>query len=135
MPYDLAIPYITRAFTADVGGELVKSEMEKIREYFTSKDFSHYSVGSPSWLGKKTGDVIASPSTWSRVIRQLGLKRNRIRVYPAKPKVGIRASAPGQIWHLDLTILRLQDGTRAFVQCGAPVQDFLCLSLRIFVSN
>ena len=97
--------------------QLVRSEVEKIRELFTSKNFSHYSVQSLSWLGKKTGHILASPSTWSRVIRQLGLKRNRIRVYPAKPKVGIRASAPGQIWHLDLTILRLQDGSRAFVQC------------------
>jgi len=39
-----------------------------------------------------------SPSTWSRVVRELGLKRNRIRIYPAKPKTGIRASGPGQIW-------------------------------------
>ena len=51
------------------------------------------------------------------MIRELGLKRNRIRIYPPKPKVGIRASAPGQIWYLDLTVLRLQDGSRAFVQC------------------
>lgn len=33
-----------------------------------------------------------------------------------KPKTGIRASAPGKIWHLDLTILRLQEGSRAFIQ-------------------
>ena len=97
--------------------QLLRTEINKIRELFTAKDFSHYSATALSWLGKKTGDVIASPSTWSRVIRQLGLKRSRIRIYPAKPKVGIRASAPGQIWHMDLTILRLQDGTRAFVQC------------------
>ena len=70
-----------------------------------------------SWLGKKTGEVMASPSTCSRVVRELGLKRNRIRIYPAKPKIGIRASAPGQIWHLDQTILRLGDGSQAFVQC------------------
>ena len=71
---------------------------------------------SLSWLAKKTGEVVASASTWSRVIRQLELKRCRVCIYPPKPKIGVRASAPGQIWHLDLTILRLQDGTRAFVQ-------------------
>jgi transposase InsO family protein len=60
---------------------------------------------------------MASPSSWSRVIRELGLKKNRIRISPPKPKLGIRASAPGQIWHLDQTILRLSDGTKAFVQC------------------
>ncbi len=61
--------------------------------------------------------MMASPSTWSRVIRELVLRKNRIRIYPAKPKVGIRASAPGQIWHLDQTILRFGDGTKAFVPC------------------
>ena len=95
--------------------QLIRSEIRKIQDLYTSKDFSHYSIQALSWLGKKTGEVMASPSTWSRVIRELGLKRSRTRIYPPKPKVGIRASAPGQIWHLDLTVLRLQDGSRAFV--------------------
>ena len=97
--------------------KLTSSEVSKIRDLYTSSDFAHFSMQSLSWLAKKTGDVMASASTWSRVVRQLGLKRNRMRIYPPKPKLGIRASAPGQIWHLDLTILRLQDGTKAFVQC------------------
>ena len=97
--------------------QMIRSEIRKIQDLYTSKDFSHYSIQALSWLGKKTGEVMASPSTWSRVIRELGLKRTRTRIYPPKPKIGIRASAPGQIWHLDLTVLRLQDGSRAFVQC------------------
>jgi transposase InsO family protein len=96
---------------------MIRSEIRKIQDLYTSKDFSHYSIQALSWLGKKTGEVMASPSTWSRVIRELGLKKNRIRIYPPKPRIGIRASAPGQIWHLDQTILRLGDGTKAFVQC------------------
>ena len=102
--------------------KLKTSELNKIKDIYTSKDFAYYSVLSLSWLGKKTGQVIAYASTWSRVIRELGLKRNRVRIYPSKPKVGVRASAPGEIWHLDLTILRLQDGTRAFVQ--AVIDNF-----------
>ncbi len=102
--------------------KLIATEVTKIKELYTAKEFAHYSTTALSWLARKTGEVVASPSTWSRVIRQLGLKRNRIRIYPEKPKVGIRASAPGQIWHLDLTILRLQDGSRAFVQ--AVIDNF-----------
>ena len=97
--------------------QMIRCEIRKIQDLYTSKDFSHYSIQALSWLGKKTGEVMASPSTWSRVIRELGLKKNRIRIYPTKPKVGIRASAPGQICHLDQTILRLGDGTKAFVPC------------------
>ena len=57
----------------------------------------------------------ASPSTWYRLVRTAGWRRPRIRVYPAKPKIGIRAKAPGELLHLDVTIIRLLDGTRAYL--------------------
>jgi transposase InsO family protein len=91
-------------------------EVSKISDMVTNRDLAHYSVTALSWLGKKTGEVVASASTWSSVIRELGLKRNAIRVYPPKPKLGIRASAPGQIWHLDMSIIRLQNGTKVYIQ-------------------
>ena len=49
--------------------KLTTSELNKIKDIYTSKDFAHDSVLSLSWPGKKTGQVIASASTWSRVIR------------------------------------------------------------------
>jgi transposase InsO family protein len=48
-------------------------------------------------------------------VRTEGWRRPRIRVYPAKPKIGIRAKAPGELLHLDVTIIRLLDGTRAYL--------------------
>jgi transposase InsO family protein len=72
---------------------------------------------SLSLWAKKAGEVLASASSWSRVIREAGLKRSKVRVYPVRPKIGIRASAPFQILHIDVTILRLMDGSRAFIQC------------------
>ena len=32
------------------------------------------------------------------------LRRQRRRAYPAKPKIGIRASAPNELWHIDTTV-------------------------------
>jgi hypothetical protein len=49
--------------------KLTPGEITKIKDLYTSKDFLHYSVLSLSWLCKKTGQIIASASTWSRVIR------------------------------------------------------------------
>jgi hypothetical protein len=77
-------------------------ELSKITDMVTNKDLAHYSVTALSWLGMKTGEVVASASTWSRIIRELGLKRNAARIYPPEPKLGIRASAPGQLWDLDI---------------------------------
>ena len=34
---------------------------------------------------------------------------------PIQPKVGIRSSKPNEIWHVDTTLIRLLDGTRAYV--------------------
>jgi len=36
-------------------------------------------------------------------------------VYPAKPKVGIRAMRANEIWHVDTTVIRLLDGSRAYL--------------------
>jgi hypothetical protein len=49
------------------------------------------------------------------VVKKAGWRRPRNRVYPAKPELGIRAKARGELLHLDVTIIRLLDGTRAYL--------------------
>jgi putative transposase len=36
----------------------------------------------------------------------------RASVHPAKPTAGIRASQPNEIWHLDVTVIRLLNGMK-----------------------
>jgi hypothetical protein len=50
-----------------------------------------------------------------RLIRRRGWRRPRLRLHPAKPKVGLRTTAPSEAWHVDVTILKLLDGTKAYV--------------------
>ena len=38
------------------------------------------------------------------------------RVYPPKPRVGLRAAKPNEYWHVDTTIVRLVDGSRVYLQ-------------------
>jgi transposase InsO family protein len=75
--------------------------------------------------------VHASASTWHRVIKQFELKRSGKRYYPAKPRVGIRASAPNQIWHLDLSVIKLKDGTRCYIQALIDNFSRIPVGLRI----
>jgi transposase InsO family protein len=96
--------------------KLPTAEMDKIKEYVTSKDYEHFSIPSLVWYARRAGEVFASATTWYRVIRKFELKRMPVRVYPPRPKEGIRASAPNQIWHIDQTMIRLQDRTRVFIQ-------------------
>lgn len=76
----------------------------------------HFSITSLALFAKRENLVHASVSTWHRVARHYKLRRPGHRRYPLKPKVGIRASAPGQILHLDQTVIKLKDGTRCFIQ-------------------
>ena len=68
------------------------------------------------------GKVFASATTWYRLVRDRSWRRPRQRVHPEKPRVGIRASKPNQYWHIDTTVIRLLDGTRAYLQ--AVIDNF-----------
>jgi putative transposase len=45
-----------------------------------------------------------------------------VRVHPAKPKVGLRTTGPDEMWHIDTTVIRLLDGTRAYLR--AVIDNF-----------
>ena len=96
--------------------KLTSCETAAIRDYVISKDLAHYSIPSLAWLAKRQQVVFASLSSWYRVIKEYNLKRSFKRIYPPKPKIGIRSLAPNQIWHLDQTILRLENGSKIYIQ-------------------
>jgi len=69
-----------------------------------------------------SGSRFASASTWQRLVRERGWRRPRLRVHPESPTVGIRATRPNDIWHTDTTIIRLLDGTKAYLH--AVIDNF-----------
>ncbi|MCP4902748.1 MAG: transposase family protein, partial [bacterium] len=94
---------------------LTPSELEAMQEMVESDDHRHMSLRGLALPAQRIGKIFASPSTWYRLVRMSGWRRPRNRVYPAKPKIGIRAAAPGELLHLDVTIIRLRDGTKAYL--------------------
>jgi transposase InsO family protein len=48
-------------------------------------------------------------------VRERAWRRPHVRVHPERPSVGVRASRPNEIWHIDVTILRMLDGTKAYI--------------------
>jgi hypothetical protein len=44
--------------------------------------------------------------------------RPRRCLYAAKPREGIRASRPNGYWHLDVTVIKLLDGTRTYLHAA-----------------
>ena len=95
--------------------QLTAAEVEAIRDLATSHEYRHVPTGTLALLAQRLGKVFASPSTWYRLIRDHQWRRPRQRIHPAKPKIGIRASRPNEIWHILATLIRLLDGSRAYL--------------------
>ena len=64
---------------------------------------------------QRIGKVFASATTWAKLVRERGWRRPRLHVHPARPTVGVRAAQPNETWHVDMTVLRLLDWTKAFL--------------------
>jgi len=82
----------------------------------TSAAFAHMSTRALALFAQRQGLVHATAATWYRTVRRLGWRRPRTRIHPRPPTEGIRAERPGQFLHIDVTVVRLLDGSRAFVQ-------------------
>jgi putative transposase len=90
-------------------------EVRVIEAMVTSPAYRHVPTGTLAVLAQRLGTVWASPSTWYRLVRTHGWRRPRLRVHPAKPKVGLRTTRADEMWHIDTTVIRLLDGTRAYL--------------------
>jgi putative transposase len=101
---------------------LTPLEVRAIEEMVTSPDYRHVPTGTLAVLAQRLGKVWASPSTWYRLVRQNGWRRPRLRVHPAKPKIGLRTMRANEMWHIDTTVIRLLDGTRAYLH--AVIDNF-----------
>ena len=47
---------------------------------------------------QRAGKVFVSVTTWARLVREHGWRRPRMRVHPARPTIGVRASRPNEYW-------------------------------------
>jgi putative transposase len=101
---------------------LTTPEVRAIEDMVTAPEYRHVPTGTLAVLAQRLGKVWASPSTWYRLVRKFGWRRPRLRVHPAKPKVGLRATRADEMWHIDTTVIRLLDGTRAYLH--AVIDNF-----------
>jgi putative transposase len=113
--------------------QITPTEIGVIRDMVTSDEYRHVPTVVLARLAERLGKVYASASTWYRLIRIHKWRRPRSRVYPAKPKIGIRASKPNEVWHVDMTQIRLIDGSRAYIH--AIIDNFSRRVLAWSVSN
>jgi putative transposase len=101
---------------------LTPPEVRAIKDMVTAVEYRHVPTGMLAVLAQRLGKVWASPSTWYHLVRKFGWRRPRLRVHPAKPKVGLRTTRANKTWHIDTTVIRLLDGSRAYLH--AVIDNF-----------
>ena len=101
---------------------LTPAEVMAMREMATSESLRHVPTGRLAFLAQRLGRVCASTSTWYRFVRERGWRRPTLRIHPKQPAEGVRATKPNELWHIDVTVLRLLDGTRAYLH--AVIDNF-----------
>ena len=89
---------------------LTPREILAIKDMVTAVEYRHVPTGTLAVLAQRLGKVWASPSTWYHLVRKFGWRRPRLRVHPAKPKVGLRTTRANETWHIDTTVIRLLEG-------------------------
>lgn len=95
--------------------QLTADEVDVIEKMVTSDEYRHVPLSRLAVLAQRLGKVYASATTWCKLVREHGWRRPRRRLYPDKPKVGVTATAPNQYWHLDVTVIKLLDGTKVYL--------------------
>ncbi|MCB9658214.1 MAG: DDE-type integrase/transposase/recombinase [Sandaracinaceae bacterium] len=91
--------------------QLTREERGTIRRYAKDLALRHLSTVSLALLAARHGHLFAAVSTWLREIHRLGIQRPGRRLHPRRSKVGVRASRPNELWHIDASRIRLLDGT------------------------
>ncbi len=102
--------------------QLTSAEVRQIHDMVTDPGWRHIPVSGLAVLAQRLGRIYASATTWTKLIRERGWLRPRQRVHPESPTKGIRATRPNEYWHIDISVLRLLNGTRVNLQ--AVIDNF-----------
>jgi transposase InsO family protein len=94
---------------------MTPAEVMAMRQLATSEQYRHVPTGRLALLAQRLAIVFASTSTWYRFVKERGWRRPTLRIHPHSPVHGVRAERPNELWHIDVTVLRLRDGTRAYL--------------------
>jgi hypothetical protein len=81
-----------RSCPRTVPSQLTHQEIATVRDLATAMEFRHMPIRVLALYAQRIGRVFAAPATWGRLIRERGRRRPRQRVYPARPKEGIRST-------------------------------------------
>jgi len=94
--------------------QLLVSEVIIIKKYLLDEKFKNWSSLSIYYQAMRDKAVFMGLGTWYKYAKRLGIKRGFFKL-KRKHDVGIRASKPLEILHMDITIFRTLDNTKIYI--------------------
>ncbi|MCT4643042.1 MAG: DDE-type integrase/transposase/recombinase [Bacteriovoracaceae bacterium] len=95
--------------------QLTSSEIFNILELAKSIKYKHYSKSALWRYSIKNKLISCSVDTWFKYINMFDLNHQKGKKLLLS-KVGVRAQAPNQIWHIDISIIQLPTGEKLYLQ-------------------
>lgn len=95
--------------------QLTVNEIHKMHRLLSNVNYLHWPIISVAYYGMKKSLLKAHPNTWYKYARLMKIKRMRPRKVKPKYEVGVRAEAPNEKWHADITELRTADGKKCYI--------------------
>lgn len=95
--------------------QLLETEIAIIKRYFTAKEFLFWPASSVYHQILKDKVAFFSISTWYNYLKLLGIKRVLQTHRRKNHKIGLRASAPLEMLHMDMSIFKTINNTKVYL--------------------
>lgn len=95
--------------------QLTINEVHRMHRMLSNKKYLHWPIISVAYYGMKKALLNAHPNTWYKYARLMKIKRNRKRKFVKIYNEGLRAEAPNEKWHADITEIQTADGKTSFI--------------------
>ncbi|RYZ85973.1 MAG: transposase, partial [Proteobacteria bacterium] len=102
--------------------QLTAKEVETMRVYLCSKEYAHIPVQSLCKLAQRKGDLFCSVDTWYKYKKMYDWQRPHRKWKAKRKERGVRATESNQIWHVDVTHIKLASGKTMYLQ--AVIDNF-----------
>jgi putative transposase len=95
---------------------LSEKEFTAMKVLYTNPDYAHYPTCALHYLAKREDLIHCSVNTWYKYSKIYNLARPFKRYNLKEYKEGIRANCTNEIWHIDITEIKLNTGQKYYLQ-------------------
>jgi len=96
--------------------QLTHDEIDTMRNLVTAKKYSHMSIQALCLHARREALLFCSLDSWYKYKKIFGWARPRDIKKEKDYPIGVRATRANELWHVDVTQVKIQNGTKVYVQ-------------------